>query len=44
MEGFRFFTGDKLQNVSQSVTLEPEKVVKVKNGERLSTKKSAAEA
>ena len=44
MEGFRFFTGDKLQNVSQAVTLEPDKVVKVKNGERLSTKKSAAEA
>lgn len=43
-EGFRFFTGDKLQNVSQAVTLEPEKVEKVRNGEKLSSKKSAPEA
>lgn len=44
MEGFRFFTGDKLQNVSQAVTLEEEKVKKVRNGEKLSSKKSTAEA
>ena len=37
-EGFKFFVGDKLQNVSHAVTLEAEKVEKVKSGKRLSSK------